>query len=85
MYAVDPKAWYTQRVFNDVRMPNVWSQRPGRGGSLTGFRQPETLLVGDDYTVHKTAACKEAMAKSNTTLVPLPGGLTPKFSLVTGL
>ena len=39
----------------------------------------------DDYTVHKTAACKEAMAKSNTTLFLLPGGLTPKVQPCDGL
>lgn len=55
---------------------------PGaRGGSLSGFRQPDTLLAwDDDYTVHKTAvACKEAMARSNATLFLLPEGLTPSI------
>ena len=65
--------------------PTCGTSAHGGGGSLTGFRQPETLLVWDGYTVHKTAACKQAMAKSNTTLFLLPGGLPRKFSFVTGL
>lgn len=79
VYAVDPKAWHTQRVFDDVWMPRVWKQRPGRSGRLGGYREPDTLLAWDDYTVHKTAASVAAMAASNTTVFLVPGGLTPKI------
>lgn len=90
VYAVDPKAWHTQRMFNEVWVPQVWNQRPGRGGRAEGvfesYRQPDTLLAWDDYTVHKTDVSKEAMAKSNTTtLFLIPGGLTPKLQPCDGL
>lgn len=75
---MDPKAWHTQRVFNDVWMPRVWKLRPGREGRLGGYREPDTLLAWDDYTVHKTDASVAAMVASNTTLFLVPGGLTPK-------
>ena len=78
-YAVDPKGWHSQRVFDDVWVPQVWNQRPERQGRLGGYRQPDTLLAWDDYTVHKTDASKKAMAASNTTLFHIPGGLTPKL------
>ncbi|CAB1101701.1 unnamed protein product [Ectocarpus sp. CCAP 1310/34] len=45
VYAVDPKAWHSQRVFNEVWLPQVWNQRPGRQGRLGGYRQPDTLLA----------------------------------------
>ncbi|CAB1098020.1 unnamed protein product [Ectocarpus sp. CCAP 1310/34] len=85
VYAVDEKAWHTQRVFNDVWLPQVWNRRPGRGGRELSYRQPDTLLAWDDYTVHKTAACKTAMKTSNTTLFLIPGGLTPKIQPWDGL
>ena len=59
-------------------MRNVWNQRPGRARFFNGFCQSDTLLAWDDYTVHKPAACNEAMTQSNTTLFLLPGGLTRK-------
>lgn len=46
---------------------------------MGNYRQPDTLLAWDDYTVHKTALSKELMAKSNTTLVDVAEGLTPKI------
>ncbi|CAB1099205.1 unnamed protein product [Ectocarpus sp. CCAP 1310/34] len=79
VYAVDPKAWHSQRVLNEVWLPQVWNQRPGRQGRLGSYRQPDTLLAWDDYTVHKTDASTKAMAESNTTLFLIPGGLTPKL------
>ncbi|CAB1114454.1 unnamed protein product [Ectocarpus sp. CCAP 1310/34] len=79
VYAVDDKAWHTQRVFRDVWLPQLWNRRPGREGVLGKYRQPDTLLSWDDYIVHKTALCKEAMDKSNTTLLFVPGGPTPKI------
>ena len=85
VYAVDPKAWHSQRVFDKVWMPQVWRQRRGRLGREHGYRQPDMLLAWDDYTVHKTAASAEAMAESNTTLFLVPGGLTPKLQPCDGL
>ena len=87
VYAVDPKeCGHTQRVLNDVWRPNVWNQRPGRGrGSLGGVLQPGTLRAWDDYTVHKTAARKEAMTQSTTTLFLFRGRLTPKAQPCDGL
>ncbi|CAB1113687.1 unnamed protein product [Ectocarpus sp. CCAP 1310/34] len=85
VYAVDDKAWHTQRVFRDVWLPQVWNRRPSRDGVLGNYRQPDTLLSWDDYTVHKTALCKEAMDKSNTTLFFVPRGLTPKIQPYDGL
>lgn len=79
VYAVDDKVWHTQRVFQDVWLPQVWSRRPGREGRVGNYRQPDTLLAWDDYTVHKTEMCKEAMKESNTTLFLVHGGLTPKI------
>lgn len=52
VYAVDPKAWHTQRVFNDVWMPGVLGQRPGRGDRATNYRAADSLLSWDDNTVH---------------------------------
>ena len=63
----------------------MWNQRPGRQGRLGGYRQLDTLLAWDDYTVHKTDASKEAMAESKTTLFHIPGGLTPKLQPCDGL
>lgn len=85
VYAVDDKAWHTQRVFNDVWLPQVWNRRPGREGRLGNYRQPDTLLAWDDYTVHKTQLCNTAMEASNTTLFLIPGGLTPKIQPCDGL
>ncbi|CAB1096096.1 unnamed protein product [Ectocarpus sp. CCAP 1310/34] len=76
-YAVDPKGWHSQRLFDDVWVPQVWNRRPGWQGRLGGYRQPDTPLAWDDYTVHKTDASTKAMEESNTTLFPIPGGLTP--------
>ena len=84
-YAVDPKGWHSQRVFDDVWVPQVWNRRPGRQGRLGGYRQPDTLLAWDDYTVHKTDASVKAMEESNTTLFHIPGGLTPKLQPCDGL
>ena len=80
-----PKAWHSQRVFDNQWIPQVWRQRPGRLSREHGYRQPDTLLAWDDYTVHKTAASTEAMAESNTTLFLVPGGLTPKLQPCDGL
>lgn len=85
VYAVDPKAYHSRRVFEEVWLPLVWNKRPGRQGRLGGYRQRDTLLAWDDYTVHKTEACTKAMAESNTTLFPIPGGLTPKLQPCDGL
>lgn len=79
VYAVDDKAWHSQRVFKEVWLPQVWNRRPGREGRLGNYRQPDTLLAWDDYTVHKTDMCKELMKKSNTSLFDVAGGLTPKI------
>ncbi|CAB1121158.1 unnamed protein product [Ectocarpus sp. CCAP 1310/34] len=84
-YVVDPKGWHSQRVFDDVWVPQVWNRRPGRQGRLGGYRQPGTLLAWDDYIVHKTDASTKAMEESNTTLFPIPGGLTPKLQPCDGL
>lgn len=84
-YAVDPKGWHSQRVLDDVWVPQVWNRRPGRQGRLSGYRQPDTLLAWDDYTVHKTDASTKAMEESNTTLFHIPGGLTPKLQPCDGL
>lgn len=69
----------SKRLFNEVWMPNVWNRCPGREGSLNGFRQPDTLLVWNNYTVHTVVVYKEAVTKYNTTLFLLPGGLGPKI------
>lgn len=55
----------------------------GRGCYFSRFRYPNTLLAWDDDTAHKTVARKEARVKLNigTTLLNLPGGLTPKITL----
>ena len=84
-YAVDPKGWHPQRVFDDVWVPQVWNKRPERQGRSGGYRQSDTLLAWDDYTVHKTDASKEAIAESNTTLFYIPGGLAPKLQPCDGL
>lgn len=85
VYAVDPKGWHSQRVLDDVWVPQVWNRRPGRLGRLGGYRQPDTLLAWDDYTVHKTDASVKKMTESNTTLFNIPGGLTPKLQPCDGL
>ena len=82
---MDPKAWHSQRVFNEVWLPQVWSQRPGRQGRLGGYRQPDTLLAWDDYIVHKTDASTKAMEEANTTLFLIPGGLIPKLQPCDGV
>ena len=83
VYAVDDKAWHTQRVFKDVWLPQVWHRRPGyegwRLGALGSYHQPDSLLASDGYTVHKTDLYKNTTEKSNTTLFLIPGGLTPKI------
>eukprot|EP00904_Undaria_pinnatifida_P011402 jgi/Undpi1/7392/HiC_scaffold_22.g09865.m1 len=38
VYAVDPKAWHSQRVFDNVWMPHVWRKRPGQLGRGHGYR-----------------------------------------------
>eukprot|EP00903_Cladosiphon_okamuranus_P012229 g11469.t1 len=84
-YVVDPKGWHSQRVFDDVWVPQVWNRRPRRQGRLGGYRQPDTLLAWDDYTVHTTDASNKAMDDSNTTLFHIPGGVTPKLQPCDGL
>ncbi|CAB1110883.1 unnamed protein product [Ectocarpus sp. CCAP 1310/34] len=84
-YARDPKGWHSQRVFDDVWVPQVWNRRPGRQSRLGGYRQPDTLLAWDDYTVHKTDASPKAMEESNTTMFLILGGLTPKLQPCDGL
>ena len=89
VYAVNDKAWHTQRVFKDVWLPQVWNRRPGRegyrAGALESYRQPNSLLAWDDYTVHKTDLCRNAMEESHTTLFLIPGGLTPEVQPYDGL
>ena len=89
MYAVDDKAWHTQGVFKDVWLPQVWNRCPGREewreGALGSYRQPDSLLAWDDYTVHKTDLCKNTTEESNTTLFLIPGGLTPWIQPYDGL
>lgn len=77
MYAVDsvPQASGIRRR-KDAK--HVELARGAGWGSFSGFRQPDTLLAWHDYTVRKTAACREAMVISNTTLLFLPEGLTPR-------
>ena len=48
-------------------------------------REPNTVLLWDNYSVHKTRACTAAMAESSTTLLLVPGGLTPKTQRCDGL
>lgn len=87
MYVVDDKPWYTQRVFKNGWLPQVWNRHPGREGwrerALGSYRRPDSLL--DDYTVHKTDLFKNAMEESNTTLFLILGGLTPKTQPCDGL
>lgn len=37
IYAVDEKAWHSQRVMNSVWIPKVWGWRPGRGDFHQGL------------------------------------------------
>lgn len=85
-YAVDPKGWHSQRVFNDVWMAKVWARRPGREGSCQGClpQQPRTLLIWDDYSVHKTDQTQAAMEDDNTKTYLIRGGLAPKVQPCSG-
>lgn len=80
VYAVEEGANHSQRVFDNIWMPQVWNQRPGHKAEEEGNgRQPETLLAWDIDDLHQSDASITAMADSNTTLFIIPGGKTPRL------
>ena len=47
-----------------------------------GVQQPRSVLILDDHSAHYTKKVKEALAKLNTKLIIIPGGLTPKAQIM---
>ena len=47
-----------------------------------GVLQPKSVLIVDDHSAHYTKKVKEALAKMNTKLIIIPGGLTPKAQIM---
>ena len=52
-----------------------------RSDSL-GVQQPKSVLIVDDHSAHYTKKVKEALARMNTKLIIIPGGLTPKAQIM---
>lgn len=63
---------------NGMGIPKVCGRSPGRGGFISRYRQPHSLLAWDDYTVHKIDATPASPKTASTIQFRIPGGLIPK-------
>jgi len=76
-FYVNKTAWMTEKAMLDW-IDTTWKFR----GDSSGVLQPKSVLILDDHSAHYTNKVKEALAKLNTKLIIIPGGLTPKAQIM---
>jgi len=76
-FYVNKTAWMTEKAMLEW-IDTTWKFRE----DSLGVQQPRSVLILDDHSAHYTNKVKEALAKLNTKLIIIPGGLTPKAQIM---